>query len=187
MNRSIKAALGGLAALALTTTGLSTAAATEKDEYPKRGELIKINAKFTLPAGSACVDKIKVKQNSAVRVTDLSKTKYLVEFKDWSRVTFYNPKTHKKITVGEGSRAIVKTNKKKDVSRVKATGENTFIGAGIQGIVYTKGKVHFTIYNDGTPEQVLEIDKVHGKYIELCKKLGSRPAKVSYDPPVVSH
>ena len=178
MNRLTTPVLGVGAALALSVRGLTTATASdhqEKVDYPVVGKLVKVDARSVLEAGTACRDEIKVHEKGAFRVIQLSKRKTLIKWKDWSHVTYRNTRTDKRIHVGEGGDGLLK-DRGHGVTKARADEENIFAGKGINGIVYTRGDVRFTIFNIDTPDQEITITKVRGKYVELCSKLGSRPA-----------
>jgi hypothetical protein len=187
MNRSIKAVLGGVAALALAAGGLSTAAATEKTTK-EVSPWQSIDADYVLPAGSACAHDVKVKERGRARDTVYRNAegkivKVFAEFDNRSTVKFSArvKKHHKKVTrsikLNEGgdSRAYFKGGGK---VFVKAEGTNWGQGAGIYGIPWSNGDITFTVLGDGDPkkQRIVNLDFVDVKrVIQVCYKIGSRP------------
>jgi hypothetical protein len=179
MKRFATAVLAGITTVGLSTVGLGSAVATEKgdepkDDYPKVGKWEYYDEKFTIPRGDACKDKIKVHEKGALRVTEYSEKKSLIEFKDWSYGKLHNPKTHRSIKVGNGGDL---HEKRVSDDRIRGTmkGEKYAFGSGVYGIVYVRGVAKYTVTELGTPDEALNIKSVKGKYVELCKKLGTKP------------
>ena len=182
MNRSITAVLGGCAALALTAAGLTTASATEptppSPEHPVVSERITFDDKTIFPKNRVCKDKIIAREKGAFKVINYGqvrgKAKLKFVFENWSYGKFSNPRTGNSVKVGEGGDGVLRISSK-GVAKGRGQGQNVFLGKGVHGIVYTEGPVRFTLTKFGTEQERATIDAVHGKYVQLCTKLGSRP------------
>lgn len=180
MKRSIRALLATSAVVALTGTGLAPAAAAEAPpELPLVIVDERFNDKYKFPAGTACKDTIKIKERYDYKLTILKDTARQIKLKEeydngWAK--FYNPRTGKSAKVRLDSTSIIRDNKRSHVARVKGRGSDYLQGPGIKGIVQIQGKYNVTVYNTDDPFNVkFQIDRVQGKYVELCHKLGSRP------------
>ena len=115
--------------------------------------------KYTIAKGDACEDKIKVREKGAVRITQQSEKKALIEFKEWSYGKFHNPKTHRSIEVGNGGDLYEKL-VSDDKVKGKMRGEKFAYGEGVYGIAYAKGVAKYNI-------------------TELDQKLGTLPVEGS--------
>lgn len=202
MNRLAKGSVGLAAGLALSLTGVAGASATEPEPHepakPVVGPWEPYDEKYVIEKGWACKGEIKAYSKGAVRVTQLyvnqktGKEKLEVEFKDWSYSTYSHTKVvtkvvgrgdHKKVvkkkvtrtvTVNEGGDAYIKANHKTGVAIGIHEGKNTFWGAGVYGLVHTKGYVKTRFTDFQTPDESVTILKAKHA-VELCKKLGTKP------------
>jgi hypothetical protein len=181
MKGSIRAVLATSAALGLTAFGVAPASAGQSS--PKPPQVVAddwVHDVYKFPAGTACKDKIKVNEKYHYKLTVLKDTERYVKLReefDHGYAKFYNPKTGRSVKVHLDSVGYVVDNKRTATARVRERGSTYFQGLGIKGIAYLQGKYTFTITNtqSGPEKSEFHIDEVHGKYVELCRKLGSSP------------
>jgi hypothetical protein len=62
-------------------------------------------------------------------------------------------------------------------------GNNLWFGKGVTGIIWTTGKQVVYVDHDQQPNQTLNIARVHGAYVDLCRKVGSVGVPGKNQPP----
>lgn len=197
MNRLARSGLGVGATLALALGGLPMASAHERLE-PEVGDWVSVDETFTLPAGFACKDDVQVKEKASFRDTlyrdeDGRVVKVFSEFADWSTVKFSaTTKHHRKsvtrsITLNEGGDAwVYNAQGDFDVVKVRAEGANWGQGAGIRGILWSKGDISYTVVdaNDVDRARIVNLDLSDAKkVIQVCYAVGSKPVQGRNVPP----
>jgi hypothetical protein len=130
---------------------------------------------FVIPAGDACKATVTVTirglERDPYQVTRHGTTYTVLESKH-ETITVYNQENHRKVTKQNSGDFLVLD--KGNDAVLYGKGNNTFFGAGVTGIVWTSGRQVAYVQNAQQPNQVLDIVQVHGKYVDLCRKVGSQ-------------
>jgi hypothetical protein len=163
------------------------------DRYPASEGWFLLNETFTFPAGYACDVEVTVYLKGHQR--------YLVDGEippprapqDGDVIRSESPDVRATVTNTVNGRSVTikstgtingtVTNNGKDLSSV-GHGANLYFGAGVEGLLYTKGTQRLTTTDFQDPATItLHFTKIKGKAVDLCRKVGASPVPGKNPPP----
>jgi hypothetical protein len=193
MNRVIVSVVAG-AGLSLASAGTALASCPKDTDHqpPAKPAHHQTNAKwhyikdsFTIPAGAACKVAVKVTVKGYER-DPYTVTKHGVKYtaleSKHESIKVTNTVNHRTVSKDISGDLLVRDLPGDDVS-IYGTGNNVWFGKGVTGIVWTTGKQVVYVDHDQHPNQILDIARVHGKYVDLCTKVGTRGVPGKNPPP----
>jgi hypothetical protein len=163
------------------------------DRYPASEGWFVLNETFTFPAGYACDVEVTLYLRGHQR--------YLVNGElpppqaplNGDEIRSESPDLRATVTNTANGRSVTK----KDTGTINATvihngndlkavgrGANLYFGAGVEGLLYTKGTQKFITTNYKDPATIaMQFTKIKGKAVDLCHKVGASPVPGKNPPP----